>query len=171
MTAKMGEIARECSRLSEMCLYTSTTVFVWLRILRWVDSGVFVLPFFFGSFASWSVITSSVRPEMQGMAALSAFLAGVLPVLGLAMRLDARINVYTSQAAEFKNLRDRFRQLSLLGVGRPLADVEVEFSGLMDRLERARAHCVTPPEVCFWVARWKINRGDYRCEADVPDNG
>jgi hypothetical protein len=40
----------------------------------------------------------------------------------------------------------------------------------MDRLEKARALCITPPEKFFKAAQRKVKAGDYTFDVDLDDS-
>jgi hypothetical protein len=90
----------------------------------------------------------------------------VLPPTYHALKIDAAINAYTSLAAEFTNLRDRFRQAALVSSRKPFPEFEADSKTLFERLEKARGHMLTPPEWCFRLARRKHKDGHYHHDYD-----
>jgi hypothetical protein len=93
--------------------------------------------------------------------------AGLLPAIYEALKLDVHIEKLAQSAAEFTNLRDRFRQAEKLGPLKSLKDFETDFNRIMQRMEEARRASITPPERYFKKAQKKINAGDYSYATDV----
>ncbi len=168
MPSEIFEMASECKRLSESCLYTSTSLFIWLRWCRWLKTAFIVLPLILGSLSTWNVLTQSASPHSKEFTAVCAFLAGVLPAVYAALKLDAHLERCCHLAGEFKNLQDRFRQAALIFSKLTFAQFDSEFGQLVDRLEAARATSFTTPEWCFRKAQAKIKQGDYDFDVDVP---
>src|SRR4051794_16771412 len=135
MASKSAALAVECQRLSESCLYTSTQFFIYLRALRWIRIGFVVVPLVFGSLATWKVVEGADSYGAKWFAALCAFIAGLLPSIYSALKLDDRLAEAARLAAEFKNLQDRFRQAALVSALKKFADFEGEYSQLVQRLE------------------------------------
>ena len=69
-----------------------------------------------------------------------------------ALKLDVHINEIAKQAAEFKNLQDRFRQAARVTALGAFEDFKSEFDALVERLETVRNGSLTPPERCFEAA-------------------
>src|SRR5262245_11467809 len=109
-SSKNAELALECKRLSESCLYTSTTFYIWLRILKRVRLVFIIAPLALGSLAGWNLLTKSDLQSAKIFTAVCAFLAGLLPTVYAALKLDQGLEQFARQASEFKNLQDRFRQ-------------------------------------------------------------
>jgi hypothetical protein len=163
MASRAGELILECKRQAENCLYTSTTLFIWLRTLRRVRIGFIVLTASLGSIASWNIFQENAE-TLSGICALSA---GLLPAIYSALKFDDGLEQSKVLAAEFKNLQDRFRQAALIGSKRSLPEFESELASLLDRLEEARKESPTPPEWCFRKAQEKVKKGDYDYDFDV----
>lgn len=168
MRSKTYELAQECKRQSENCLYTSTTFYIWLKWLRAIKVAFLVVPFVLGSLATWKLLTSSNLEGVKVSVAICAFLAGLLPGIYSVLKWDQNLELCTMLAAEFKNLQDRFRQAALISSKKPFVDFQVDFDSLMERLEQARAHSVTTPEWIFKRAQQKVKSGDYDFDVDVP---
>lgn len=90
-----------------------------------------------------------------------AFFARLLPTVYRALKFDDIVGLCAKQAAEFKNLQDRFRQCAKIFSLKPFAEFEAEFRSLMKRLEKARLPSYTPPAWCFNLAQKKVKSGDY----------
>ncbi len=101
------------------------------------------------------------------ISAAAAFLAGLLPSIYSALKLDDKLRECTNAAAEFKNLQDRFRQAALVAAHKPFAEFETQFCALMDRFEAARKPSITPPERIFRAAQAKVKSGDYTFDVDL----
>jgi hypothetical protein len=164
--ATISDLVKECREQTDSCLYTAVTLHLWLRRLRRWQAAFTVVPLVLGTFAGWSVIKELQNPVAQGVASFAALLAGLLPAIYTGLKVDGQIDQGKRLAAEFTNLRDRFRQLAIIGGAKSLAQFETELRPLMKRLEAARREAVTPPEACFQEARKKIKRGDY--DPDEP---
>lgn len=168
-TSQVRELALECKRQSESCLYSSTALFIWLRVLRIIRVVYLVATFVLGALAGWQLLKNSPNEHFRIMAGLFAVLAGLLPTIYSALKFDEHLVRCADLAAEFKNLQDRFRQAALITSRRPLQNFECEVAELMRRLERAREPSVTSPEWCFRKAQAKIRGGDYTFEVDMPE--
>jgi len=167
MASKNTELALECKRLSESCLYTSTALFIWLRCLRTTRIVFVVVPLALGSIAGWQLLKESPVQSARLLTSICAFLAGLLPTVYAALKLDDHLKECKHLAGEFKNLQDRFRQAALVSSKKPSSDFEEDFQPLMKRLEEARAGSYTAPEWCFASAQGKIKKGDYDFDVDL----
>lgn len=163
-------IVAECRRQEESCLYTSTTFYIWLRQARVLRRFFIATPIALGALATWSVLDQPDSQLLKWITATTALLAGLIPSLYEALKLNVHIDGISQQAAEFKNLQDRFRQAANITSRAPLDDLRGEFDVLMGRMEAARAASFTPPERFFAAARKKILRGDYEFSTDNEDN-
>ena len=168
--SKARELVQECKRFSESCLYTSTSLLIWLRARRRLKTFFVVTPLVLGSTASWKLLTEADLESVKVLVSVLAFLAGLFPSIFAALKLDDHIDACARAAAEFKNLQDRFRQVALVGSGKPFPEFETEFKKLMERLELARASALTPPERYFQAARKMIKAGDYEFDVDINED-
>jgi hypothetical protein len=169
--SKSAELAIECKRQSENCLWTSTTFLEWLRLLRAFRAAFTVTPIVLGSFASWNLLTSSPTWAARVGASFCAFLAGLLPAVYRALKLDDDLALCAQLAGEFKNLQDEFRRAAEVSSKKPFKEFEDDTKPLFARLNQARAHGFTAPEFCFRRARRKIESGHYRFEVDIDLEG
>jgi hypothetical protein len=110
-------------------------------------------------------------PANTGRFRVWAFLAGLLPSIYSALKLDDKLRECTNAAAEFKNLQDRFRQAALVAAYKPFAEFETQFDALMSRFEAARKPSITPPERIFRAAQAKVKSGDYTFDVDLAAEG
>src|SRR5882724_5785805 len=137
MASKSTELALECKRLSESCLYTSTSFFIWLRFMRWVKILFIAAPLVLGSLASWKLLAGYDLQEVKALTAICSFLAGLLPSVYAALKFDDHLEEAKHLAGEFKNLQDRFRQAALVSSRKPFSEFEADFNSLIERLEQA----------------------------------
>ncbi len=94
----------ECLDQSRNCLYASTNFFIWLKVLRGLRLGFVIVPLVFGSLATWTLLTSAKDATLTLVVAVLAFLAGLLPTVYRALKLDDNVGLCAKLAAEFKNL-------------------------------------------------------------------
>ena len=166
MDERQHQLALECKRQHDSCLYTSTSLFIWLRTLRWIRGLFIVLPLIFSSIAGWKLLATSDRQGVKVIAAICAMLAGLLPAIYAGLKYDDQLGHSKQLAGEFKNLQDRFRQAALVSSYKPLEEFEAEFKKIRERMEAARSHSYTAPEWCFRMAQKKIDVGDYSFDVD-----
>jgi len=167
MDEKQKQLIQECKRQSESCLYTSTALFIWLRILRYIKVVFIVLPLVCGSLAGGKILLATGGDNHKAFVAIFAFVAGLLPSIYAALKYDDRLRDCAVLASEFKNLQDRFRQAALVIAEKPFPEFEAEFEKLMERLEVARKPSFTAPEWCFKCAQKKVKKGDYHFDTDI----
>jgi len=173
MASKAKELVLECKREHDNCLYTSTSLFIWLRCLRMLRVLFVILPLFFGSLGTWKLLTTSDLESVKILVSVCSFVAGLLPAIYSGLKFDSSLDTCRQLAGEFKNLQDRFRQIGLVSSQKPFSEFEKDFQGLMKRMETARSHSYTAPEWCFKRAQQKINAGDYAFDVDqiaLPDD-
>lgn len=167
MPSKSVELALECQRLSESCLYTSTSLFIWLRVLRTIRVVFVAVPLLLGTLAGWKFLAGTDLAWVKVATAVCAFLAGLFPLVHSAVKLDRHITQSGKLAGEFKNLQDRFRQAALVSSKKSFSEFDQDVKPLIERLEKARSYSITPPEWCFRAAKRKIKAGDYMFDIDV----
>src|SRR3954447_10188909 len=106
---KNEALANECKRIANnTCLYTSTSLFIWLKCLRVLRIFFLVTPAVLGSVASWKLLTGLHSETAQLLVASMAFVAGLLPATYSILKLDDHLVTCAHLAGEFKNLQDRF---------------------------------------------------------------
>jgi len=169
MTSKRVELIKECQRQSESCLYSSTTLFIWLRCLRIINTVFVTVPLVLGSFAGWQLVTYSSVESIKFLVAGTSFIAGLLPTIYSALKFDDYLANCTALAGTYKNLQDQFRFAALVSSKNPISEFDLEVRSLYSALERARQTSFTAPEWCFRSAQRKIDQGDYKFEVDVSD--
>jgi hypothetical protein len=154
----------ECNRQSENCAYSATTFIIWLRVLRVIRLFCVVTPILFGAIAAWKVMADS-----PAWAATCILLATAIPPAYHASGADKAITDYQTLAGEMTNLRDRFRHAANIDSHKSFAEFGATTKPLLDRLEKARARSLTPPEWCFRRARKKHKAG--HCTHDYDQSG
>ena len=159
LSAARTALIEDCETEEENCLYTSTTFFIWLRVLKTIRAAMWVLAAI-GSIVSANSILGDAEDYQVIMAGLA--LTGVLlPGLIKAVRLDTAIDDYAAAAAQFKNLQGEFRRAAKVWSNKPFAEFEAETREITNAMNDARKASLTPPDWCFRRAQRKIKRGDY----------
>ena len=158
MSMVTEQLIRECKRQEEACLYTSTTLYIWLKRARWYNRAFIVLPIIFGGISTMSVLQEE---NYVWVTATFALLAGMIPAVYEALDFKVNVDEISSLAAEFKNLQDRFRQAAEIESVKEENCLGDHVELLLQRLEMARGRSTTPPEWCFKEARKKIKAGHY----------
>ena len=164
MTPVKDALISECAREEENALYTSTTFFVWLRFLRFLRAALWTLAALAGTLAASHIIQGD--PDKRLLYAAAALAGVLLPAIGRALRLDASIRDYGDAAAKLKNLQGEFRRARLVWSGKPFTEFETEARKLFKGMNEVRKPSLTPPEVCFRLARRKIKAGGYSHDCD-----
>lgn len=163
MADRKTEIVAECMRQSESCLYTSTSLFLWLRAIRFWSRVWVVAPILLGGLAGFNVLQESTPPWV---AATLTLVAGFFPAMYEALKLKGQAEEVGRYAAQFKTLQDRFRQTATITAAGDLTTLEAEFSSLMDRMDAARAVSITAPQRFFEAAQKQIKGGNYTFTVD-----
>jgi hypothetical protein len=151
-------VIAECLRQEESCLYTSTTLYIWLRRVRRQKQFFVAAPIILGGLAGLSLL-KDFAPEW--ISAILAFLAGLLPALADSLSIQTSVDETTRLASEFKAMQDRFRRTARIIAPHDLDAAENALSELMDRMDVARSTSITPPEWAFAKAQAKIKAGHY----------
>jgi hypothetical protein len=165
MDERTQSLIAECQRQEESGLYTSTTLFEWLKELRWWRVVFVGLPIILGGMATWPLLMR--QPDMEWLTGVCALLAGVMPAIYKALDLDVSLSTLAKHAGEFKILQDRFRQAWRVTALGGYDAFKTEFDTLMQRMDAAREASLTPPERFFKRAQKKIDSGDYRFSVDT----
>ncbi len=150
------ELKKECRHQENSCLYTSTTLFNWLKSLRRWRAAFIILPIITGSLASFVLFQ-----DMILVPAVLSLLTGIFPAIFKALKLDVHIETVEALAAEYKILESRFRQAAEIVSAKGEEALETELSELMRRVEKSRAQAITPPERFYRKAQKDIKKGDY----------
>jgi hypothetical protein len=165
MADRKQEIIEECMRQSESCLYTSTSLFLWLRSIRLWNRVWVVVPIILGGIAGFSVLKETTPPWV---AAALTLIAGFFPAIYDALKLKGHADEVAKYAAQFKVLQDRFRQAAKITASGDLGHLEAEFATLMDRMDAARAASLTAPQKFFDAAQKQVKSGNYTFTVDEP---
>jgi hypothetical protein len=166
MDERTQNLISECRRQEESCLYMSTTLFEWLKSLRWWRVVFVVVPIILGGLATWPLF--SKHTGFEWITGICALLAGLTPAVYKALDLDVSLNTLVKHAHQFKMLQDRFRQAWRVTALGDFDEFKAEFAALMDRMDAARASSLTAPERFFKKAQKKINNGHYDFGVDLP---
>jgi hypothetical protein len=168
MDTRTQNLVEECKRQEESCLYTSTTLFEWLKSMRRYRVLFVVVPIVFGGIATWPLFKQ--QPGYEWLTGLCALLAGITPAIYKALNLDVSLDVIAKHAHQYKILQDRFRQAWRVTALGSLDDFANEFHDLMARMDAARSSSLTPPECFFKKARRKILDGHYEFSVDASNH-
>jgi hypothetical protein len=158
-------IIAECRRQEESCLYTSTTLYIWLRRVRRQKQFFVAAPIVIGGFAGLSILQDW---GLEWVMAVLAIIASLFPALADALKFETSVDEISRLAAEFKALQDRFRRAATITASSDPQAAEDALAELMDRMDIARSSSITPPESTFKEAQRKIAKGDYDFSVDRP---
>ena len=158
-------IAEEARRQEESCLYTSTSLYLWLRRVRLQKQLFVIVPIILGAVAGFSAFKEHVPAVLVATLTL---VAGLFPALADALKIATSVDEISASAATFKALQDRFRRLATVTVLSDVDVAEAALAELMDRMDVARSSSITPPERYFTAAQAKIKSGDYDFTVDLP---
>lgn len=164
---RIEALVQECKRQEESCLYTSSGLYIWQKRSRVLKNVFIIAPIILGGTASSQIITGNEAAWANYAAAALALLAGFFPAIYEALGMDMRVREIGQSAAEFTNLRDRFRQMGNILSHSEFEEFNAAFEQLMDRMDSARKVSPPLPEWCFDKARKKINSGDYGFDTDT----
>lgn len=164
MDERTKNLIAECKRQEESCLYTSTTLYEWLKALRWWRVVFVVVPIILGGIATWPAL--SKQSDLQWLTGVFAILAGLMQAVYKALNLDVSLETLTKSANQFKVLQDRFRQAWQVTAFGDFDEFKSEFVTLMERMDTTRANSPTAPERFFEKAQKKISKGDYDFSVD-----
>jgi hypothetical protein len=158
-------IAQEARRQEESCLYTSTSLFLWLRRVRLQKQLFVIIPIILGAVAGFSAFKEQVPAVLVASLTL---IASLFPALADALKIATSVDEISASAATFKALQDRFRRLATISILFDVDAAEATLAELMDRMDVARSTSITPPERYFTAAQAKIKSGDYDFNVDLP---
>ena len=167
MDQRTQNLIDECRRMEESCLYTSTTLFEWLKSLRRWRLFFVVAPIILGGIATWPLLAQ--QDGYKWVTGVCALLAGLAPAIYKALDFDVNLNGIAQHAQLSKTLQDRFRQAWRVTALGPFEDFKKEFDELMVRKDAARSASLIAPERFFQKARKKIEVGHY--DFTVDNNG
>lgn len=165
MDERTQNLIDECRRQGESCLYTSTSLFEWLKYLRFWKAVFVVAPIILGGLATWPLLLH--QDAYKWLAGVFALFAGFSTALYKALEFDVSLSAVAKHAHQFKILQDGFRQAHRITALGPFAEFKKEFDDLMGRMDAVRAISLTPPERFFKMAQNKIAAGDYEFAVDA----
>ena len=157
------EIRKEFERQEESCLYTATTFFLWLRIVRRQKQFFVAAPIILGGIAGVSVLKAFLPDWSIALLALSA---SILPALADALKIETSVDELSRAASEYKILQGRFRIAANFSTIEDIDKAERTLNELTDRMDTIRSTSLTPPEKYFLEARRKIHSGHYTHAVD-----
>lgn len=164
---RVQSLVDECSRQEENCRYTGVSLYTWQKSAQRWRAGFLVAPILLAGIATSQILGTTLRSDWaQAIAALLSLTAGFFPSIYIALNMDMRVSEISRSAGEFTNLRDRFRQISIIRRSGPFEEFQAEFEALMDRLDAARASAPPAPDWCFKEAQTQIKAGHYTNEVD-----
>jgi hypothetical protein len=150
-------LIRECKRQEESCQYTSAALYSWLAAAKWQNRAWNSLPIICGALASFAALKQS-NPFV---ASFLAMLAGLLPAIYEKLGLQAYTDEILTQAGQYKNLENRFRQAAEIVAAEGAEAIKAELASLMRQIEDLRARPIIIPERHFLTGRDKIKAGHY----------
>lgn len=167
LIAMRAALIDECAREEENALYTSTSFFIWLRLLKAIRAALWAG----GAIGSIVAASHILRGDGSARVMMAGFaLAGVLlPGIIKAVKLDVTIQDYSEAAARFKNLQGEFRRARLVWSKKPEEEFEAEARKLFKAMNDARKPSLTPPDFCFRIAQNKVKAGHYDYDADARE--
>ena len=110
---QLEQTIKECKRQEESCKYTSTALFEWTAAVSKMKLLFMIIPIVLGTVAVSPLFVEQWL-LLQAVASISAFLAGLLPLIYIALEFDTKIARIIGDASEYKNLQDRFRQAAAI---------------------------------------------------------
>ena len=165
MDEPAGSLIDECRRQEESCLYTSTALFEWVKILRRWKVFFVVAPIVLAGVATG--LSAELRPGLGWFTATCTLLAGIATAVYKALDLDVSLDVISKQANQLKVLQDGFRQAWRIRASGDVEDFRKHFDTLMERLDALRLSSLPPPERFFKKAQAKVKSGDYAFDPDL----
>ena len=152
-------LKNECAQQARNTIYTSTTFYIWLRILKCVRGAIWVLAAASSAAAASTVL--SKQPGFEVVIAMLALLGVILPGVIKAMKVDDAIESYEVAAASFKKAEGELRRAAEVWAHKDHEEFEKEARAALSMLDEARNPSLTPPEWCFRMAQKKVQSGDY----------
>ena len=166
--AQTESLIDECRRQEESCKYTAASLHIWQKHARTWKVAFIIAPIILGSIAGSQILGLLDDGAGKIVGLFCGLLAGFFPAIYSALELGMQVQEIGRAAAEFTNLRDRFRQLANVATHSEFSEFNAAFEVLMDRKDAVRGNAPTAPEWCFRQAQVKINKGDYTFSVDDP---
>ncbi len=167
MDSKADSLVKECRRQYDNCLYSAAALYIWQKHARFWRAFFLIIPIILGGFAGSQILLQFAGGAGKILGAFCSVVAGFFPAIFKALNLDMHLEGIGRSAAEFTNLRDRFRQAANVSSQAPFDEFKAEFEALMDRMDAVRSAAPPSPEWCFRKAQKKVTRGDYEFDVDV----
>lgn len=160
MTRNLAEVLQQqCSEFRKDCLDANAALFIWLRMLRNIRVVLLIMPIICGAFASWSILKE--KPQFATLTALLALIAGLIPAVYSALKLDEQLPKTARIQGEFRILEITFGELQNIGPAMEPDAFMKEYKDARVRLEKVHAESYTVPEWCFRRARKLIKSGHW----------
>ncbi|MDE8345996.1 MAG: hypothetical protein POH28_07480 [Acidocella sp.] len=163
---RVNELVKECIRQAESCAYTGANLYIWQKRASMWRASFLVVPIIAAGFSTSQLFTDKLATYGKILATFSGLLAGFFPTIFIALNMDMRVMEIARSAAEFTNLRDRFRQAANVSRYSPYDEFKTEFEALMDRMDAIRTSAPPAPDWCFRETQKKMNKGDYTFTVD-----
>lgn len=164
MTDQHKAIVQECKIQAESCQYTAAALYKWLAKAKRNNMLWNAVPIIFGAFASFSFL-QDLSPFLASFLAL---IAGFLPSVYEKLELQEHTDEILSQAGQYKNLENRFKQASTIVSLDPNPDtLKAEFATLMRQMEDLRSRPLVIPEKHFQAGRKEVKDGRYQPDPET----
>jgi len=133
------ELVKECERQEESCQYTAAGLYIWQKRARMWRNCFVVAPIVLGGLASSQILGALQQAWATWAGAVLALLAGFFPAIYVSLGMDMRVSEIGQSAAEYTNLRDRFRQAAKVKSYLPVEEFSTAFEGLPNGSDGRRA--------------------------------
>ena len=163
---QIPELVKECFRQAESCAYTGANLYTWQKYAARWRTLFLVAPIIAAGFSTSQLFTDNLGIAGKIVAIIAGLLAGFFPAIFIALNMDMRVAEIARAAAEFTNLRDRFRQAANIKRYAPYDEFQAEFEALMDRMDAVRSSAPPAPDWCFANTQTKMDKGDYTFAVD-----
>lgn len=164
MKDRIQSLVDECKRQEESCLYTSTTLYEWLKGLQFRQRTLIIMNIGLGAISASQLLIEYVK--MSFLINICGLLAGILPAVCKALNFDENLDSVKRSAAKFKIIQDRFRLLPSIIIANDFEKFHEKFEKLMESMNDERTNAPIVPERFFKKARKKIDKGHYNFRID-----
>lgn len=142
-------------------LWNYVTLIIVLRRMKLIRGTFSFLPVFFGSLSSWQLLKEIKSTEANMLAAFCALLAGLIPLLYLASRVDDNIFNYTRLSGRYRVLEAKIKDYLFRFEGISAASKESLYQDILAEHLEIKRESHTAPRWAFQTAERLIERGDY----------